>query len=72
MSPTPPRSREPDDLGAMRASIEAAVPHGRTDNGGRNDRGAWHDVPARQAAVWSELAPGWAKISSGMPGPRSI
>ena len=22
------------------------MPHGRTDNGGRNDRGAWRDVPA--------------------------
>ena len=30
----------PDDLRAMRTAIEAAVPHGRTDNGGRNDRGA--------------------------------
>ena len=31
----------PDDLAALRSRIEAAVPHGRTDNGGRNDRGAW-------------------------------
>jgi tRNA-splicing ligase RtcB len=37
----------PDDLGPLRSAIEAAVPHGRTDNGGRNDRGAWHDVPKR-------------------------
>lgn len=35
----------PDSLVAMRAAIEAAVPHGRTDNGGLNDRGAWHDIP---------------------------
>ena len=60
-------SHLPDDLGAMRSAIEAAVPHGRTDNGGRNDRGAWHDVPARQAAAWSELAPGWAKILEKHP-----
>jgi tRNA-splicing ligase RtcB len=46
----------------MRAAIEAAVPHGRTDNGGRNDRGAWHHVPARQAEAWAELAPGYARI----------
>jgi tRNA-splicing ligase RtcB len=31
----------PDGLAAMRSAIEAAVPHGRTDNGGKNDRGAW-------------------------------
>lgn len=35
----------PDDLGPLRSSIEAAIPHGRTDNGGDNDRGAWHVVP---------------------------
>lgn len=26
----------PDDLSAIRSAIEAAVPHGRTDNGGPN------------------------------------
>jgi len=31
----------PDTLAPMRSAIEAAVPHGRTDNGGANDRGAW-------------------------------
>lgn len=35
----------PDNLFAIRSAIEAAVPHGRTDNGGNGDRGAWHDVP---------------------------
>src|SRR5438045_2247141 len=32
----------PDDLHPLRTAIEAAVPHGRTDNGGPNDRGAWN------------------------------
>src|ERR1044071_4030046 len=27
----------PDSLAAIRSAIEAAVPHGRSDNGGRND-----------------------------------
>src|SRR5579862_2909565 len=31
----------PDNLHAIRTAIEAAVPHGRTDHGGRNDKGAW-------------------------------
>lgn len=35
----------PDNLGALRSLIEAAVPHGRTDNGGVNDRGAWKNTP---------------------------
>jgi tRNA-splicing ligase RtcB (3'-phosphate/5'-hydroxy nucleic acid ligase) len=35
----------PDSLNAMRTEIEKNVPHGRTDNGGRNDRGAWHNLP---------------------------
>src|SRR5271169_5690611 len=36
----------PDNLHALRSAIEAAVPHGRTDNGGPNDRGAWGDLDA--------------------------
>jgi tRNA-splicing ligase RtcB (3'-phosphate/5'-hydroxy nucleic acid ligase) len=53
----------PDNLGALRSAIEAAVPHGRTDNGGRNDIGAWiSDPPASVVAAWDELKDGYAKI----------
>jgi tRNA-splicing ligase RtcB len=45
----------PDDLRPLREAVEAAVPHGRSDNGGRNDRGAWASPPAAQAAAWSQL-----------------
>ncbi|NUP96954.1 MAG: RtcB family protein, partial [Planctomycetaceae bacterium] len=31
----------PDDLKALRAAIEKVVPHGRTNHGGKGDRGAW-------------------------------
>src|SRR5437773_6539509 len=31
----------PDGLGGLRAAIEAAVPHGRSDKGGPNDTGSW-------------------------------
>ena len=44
----------PDNLHGIRSAIEAAVPHGRTDNGGSNDRGAWGDsktVPDTDALV---------------------
>src|SRR5438876_9873323 len=37
----------PDNLKKMRAAIEKAVPHGRTNHGGKGDRGAWHDIPNR-------------------------
>lgn len=35
----------PENLGDMRISIEKAIPHGRTDNGGANDRGSWGTLP---------------------------
>lgn len=57
----------PDDLRALRSSIESAVPHGRTDNGGPNDRGAWHDAPADVAAAWKELKPEFDVIASDFP-----
>lgn len=38
-------SELPDSLSEVRSAIEEAVPHGRTDGGGENDRGSWGDVP---------------------------
>ena len=47
----------PDGLHGLRTGIEQRVPHGRTDNGGENDRGAWGaTVPGVDPAVFSELA----------------
>lgn len=49
----------PDTLAGVRSAIEAAVPHGRTDNGGPNDRGAWGNAPslvvsgAEQMHLWA-------------------
>lgn len=45
----------PDSLGHIRSEIEKAVPHGRTDNGRENDRGAWQKVPRTSLARWKEL-----------------
>jgi len=39
----------PDNLFGLRTAIEERIPHGRTDNGGVNDRGAWCD-PSPEAA----------------------
>jgi tRNA-splicing ligase RtcB len=41
----------PDSLAGIRSAIEAAVPHGRTDNGGANDRGAWGTTPVKVLGV---------------------
>jgi tRNA-splicing ligase RtcB (3'-phosphate/5'-hydroxy nucleic acid ligase) len=60
-------SQLPDDLRPLRLAIEAAVPHGRTHNGGANDRGAWHEVPEANAKAWAEMAPGYAKLRDKHP-----
>src|SRR3954453_19053700 len=40
----------PASLATLRSAVERAVPHGRTDNGGRNDRGAWTSLPDAHAS----------------------
>lgn len=45
----------PDSLRGVREAIEKAVPHGRTDNGGPNDRGAWSDAPDAAAHAWGAM-----------------
>ena len=57
----------PDDLHALRNAIETAVPHGRTDNGRGNDRGAWRNPPAANLEVWSKLEPKYAEIVAKHP-----
>lgn len=46
------RADQLGDLAKIRHKIECAVPHGRTAQGGENDRGAWHDIPAEVEAAW--------------------
>ena len=45
----------PDDLKGIRSLIERAVPHGRTNSGGKGDRGAWANLPARPEDAWKKL-----------------
>ncbi|MHC4223664.1 MAG: RtcB family protein [Planctomycetota bacterium] len=52
----------PDDLGPIRSAIEKAVPHGRTDRGGKNDRGSWHSPPARAEDAWKKLRRSYKEI----------
>jgi len=58
----------PDSLAAIRSDIEAAVPHGRTDNGGRNDIGAWQsEPPALAAQKWAALEDGYKAVVDKHP-----
>lgn len=55
----------PEDLGGLRAAIERAVPHGRTNDGRPGDRGAWGEAPKRVRAAWAELEPRFEELVSG-------
>jgi tRNA-splicing ligase RtcB len=41
----------PDNLKGIRTAIEMAVPHGRTNHGGRGDVGAWNEIPVRNGEI---------------------
>lgn len=60
-------SRLPDDLGRLRGRIEKGVPHGRTDRGGRGDKGSWANVPAPVEKAWKKLRPGYEEIVKRHP-----
>lgn len=57
----------PDNLFDLRCDIEAAVPHGRTDNGGRNDRGTWCDCPVHATSSWLSISEKYRKITDKHP-----
>lgn len=57
----------PDNLAGLRAAIEKAVPHGRTNKGGRGDRGAWANVPDKVAKAWTGLENDFGKITDKFP-----
>ncbi|MFO0661119.1 MAG: RtcB family protein [Polyangiaceae bacterium] len=57
----------PDNLRSVRSSIERAVPHGRTDNGGRNDRGAWRNPDSRHSKAWASLSAKYASLVERHP-----
>jgi len=62
----------PDSLGHVRASIEGAVPHGRTHDGRRRDRGAWGSLPRAVEDAWSsQLARRFDVITDKHPKIRS-
>lgn len=57
----------PENLKEIRSQIEKRIPHGRTHNGGRGDRGAWNDVPKLQQEAWKTLEARFKKIVEKHP-----
>ena len=60
-------SQLPDNLKPLRTEIEASVPHGRSANGGRGDRGAWGKIPRPIDHAWSELAADYKALAERHP-----
>lgn len=61
----------PDSLAAMRSAIEAAIPHGRTNNGASGDRGAWGDVPRIVDFAWREKVAAYDELCAKHPKMRA-
>jgi tRNA-splicing ligase RtcB (3'-phosphate/5'-hydroxy nucleic acid ligase) len=57
----------PENLKGIRTAIEKAVPHGRTNHGGRGDAGAWREIPTRNVEVWQTLKPRYNAILEKHP-----
>jgi tRNA-splicing ligase RtcB len=55
------------DLAKIRKALEEAIPHGRSDDGGERDVGAWHDLPPEVSIAWMELEPGYKKLVEKHP-----
>lgn len=57
----------PDNLHAIRMDIEAAVPHGRSNNGGKGDIGGWDEMPKSVENRWKGLSDRYTKIIEKHP-----
>lgn len=57
----------PDNLHGLRTAIEQAVPHGRSSNRSRRDKGAWDEVPQQADQGWAGLQPRFKLITDKYP-----
>ncbi|UQY37263.1 RtcB family protein [Pseudomonas fulva] len=57
----------PDSLAGLRAAIEKAVPHGRSNTRGGRDKGAWENVPDMTDHAWSALSGRFKAITDKYP-----
>lgn len=60
-------SHLPDNLHGLRAAIESAVPVGRTDNGGANDKGSYKLAPSHHLEEWGKLEGRYRSIIEKYP-----
>ena len=59
-------------LPELRARIEAAVPHGRSDDGGARDCGSWGSIPEEIQEIWGrEFAAEYDELCGRHSGARS-
>jgi tRNA-splicing ligase RtcB (3'-phosphate/5'-hydroxy nucleic acid ligase) len=63
------KEKLPVDLLPLRQAIEEAIPHGRTDQGGKHDSGAWQNgIPPGVLERWNEeLCQGYQRITKKYP-----
>ncbi len=52
----------PDNLSALRHAIEAVIPHGRSHNGGKDDKGGFKELPLNHMLRWKALEDRYKKI----------
>jgi tRNA-splicing ligase RtcB len=57
----------PDNLHALRTEVERRVPHGRTNQGGPGDRGAWSEPPRQVGDAFGRLVDNLAQIVAKHP-----
>ena len=57
----------PDNLFGLRTELERAIPHGRTNDGKRGDRGAWGDTPEHILSRFGSLKEGLDVIADKHP-----
>jgi tRNA-splicing ligase RtcB len=58
----------PDSLAELRSAIESVVPHGRTNNGGFGDKGAWNNAPPLVVEnTWNDLKEEYSTLVSKHP-----
>lgn len=58
----------PDNLFGVRTAIEESIPHGRTNNGGFGDKGAWNNSPPSFVTdKWNALQEQYVTMTSKHP-----
>ena len=57
----------PDNLSGLRSAIEQAVPHGRSVNRSKRDKGAWENPPEVVDSHWAQLAPRFKRLTDKYP-----